>query len=133
MRIWWAFITSITFFSSCNGWKHNIHFDYYELKCAEFQNKLINSKEKFTLIDVRTEREYNKSHISGAINISYFGRDFNSKIDSVEKSNPVFIYCHTQHRSPYAARVMKKKGFKTVYDLKGGFIRWENKNFPITK
>lgn len=118
---------------SCSGWKHNKNFNYYELACNEFDNKLKDAKSSYILIDVRTPKEYKKSHMDGALNISYFGGGFSEKTDSLNNNHTVFMYCQTQHRSPLAARILKKKGFKTIYDLKGGFMRWENQRMPVIK
>ncbi len=97
----------------------------YEQKIAALPDAVI--------VDVRTNKEYNKSHIQKAINISYFGGDIKKHIDTLDKSKPIFIYCQTQHRSPLTAKIMKRRGFKHVIDLKGGFMKWENENKPQQK
>ncbi|MBL7890750.1 MAG: rhodanese-like domain-containing protein [Bacteroidia bacterium] len=118
--------------SSCNAWKHSSSFQYEELMVADYEQKMTNTSDAI-IVDVRTNKEYTKSHIQNAINISYFGGDIKKYIDTLDKNKPVFIYCQTQHRSPLTAKIMKKKGFKQVIDLKGGFMKWEKENKPMVK
>ncbi|MCK6650030.1 MAG: rhodanese-like domain-containing protein [Bacteroidia bacterium] len=123
MKKYLLFIPLLTLLS-CNAWKHSTSFQYEELMVAEYEQKMANTGNAI-IVDVRTNKEYAKSHINNAINISYFGGDIKKYIDTLDKSKPVFIYCQTQHRSPLTAKIMKKKGFKHVIDLKGGFVKWE--------
>ena len=119
-------------FNACLGWKKSDSFSYKEINCKKYADSLKKISSAI-IIDVRTPKEFAKSHIANAINMSYFDDKFAQRIDSLPKSANIYIYCHTQHRSPFAARTMKRLGFKQVIDLKGGFIRWERKNYPIQK
>ncbi len=122
------FFILILFFFSCNSWKHSDSFTYEEMDCEHYKQQLeLNSD--LIIVDVRTEKEYKKSHIKNAINISYFGGNIKKYIDTLDKNKTVFIYCQTQHRSPITAKIMKKKGFKKVIDLKGGFVKWKVKDW----
>ena len=77
------------------------------------------------LVDVRTAEEYSAGHISGAINIDFLSEDFTTKIDALDKINPINIYCQSGGRSGNAAIQMKKLGFKKIYDLEGGYSKWK--------
>ncbi len=130
MRTILAIFILISF--GCNAWKHSYSFEYEELKVNDYEQKIAALPDA-VIVDVRTNKEYNKSHIQKAINISYFGGDIKKHIDTLDKSKPIFIYCQTQHRSPLTAKIMKRRGFKHVIDLKGGFMKWENENKPQQK
>ena len=80
------------------------------------------------LIDVRTAEEYEKSHISGALNISVLSDDFKEKINELPKEAPVFIYCRSGKRSKKAAIQMDSLGFKKIFDLDGGYLAWKKFN-----
>ncbi len=125
-------LISVCALAGCNAWKHSSGFQYDELKVSDYEQKILNTPNSI-IVDVRTNKEYTKSHIQNAINISYFGGDIKRYIDTLDKSKTVFIYCQTQHRSPLTAKIMKKKGFMHVIDLKGGFMKWENENKPMVK
>ncbi len=84
------------------------------------------SKNKSQLVDVRTPREFRAGHIDGAKNIDFFQRaGFNDAFSKMDKNQPVYLYCQSGSRSQKAARRLVKMGFHQVYDLKGGFGRWD--------
>lgn len=76
------------------------------------------------LIDVRTAQEYAQGTIKKAKLIDVSSGDFAQKIEKLDKTNPVAVFCHSGARSMYAAKIMAKKGFSTVYNLKGGIMFW---------
>lgn len=82
---------------------------------------LIDSLNNEYIIDVRTGLEYNRAHIENAVSISFLNTDFDWKIAELDTSRPVFIYCETAHRSPFAAKKLQKAGFGVIIDLEGGY------------
>ncbi|MFC5044556.1 rhodanese-like domain-containing protein [Aquimarina hainanensis] len=87
--------------------------------------------EKVQLIDVRTPREYASGHIEGAINIDVNDKDFEKKIQQIDKSKPVAVYCKRGRRSNKCATYMEKAGYTKVYDLKGGLTKWTYEGKPV--
>ena len=79
------------------------------------------------LIDVRTPEEFAKGHLKGAKNINFNAADFDNQITQLDKTKPVFIYCHSGGRSGKAYKKMKAHGFTTVYDMKGGYSAYSKK------
>lgn len=128
MRISIAFFCLLLF--SCNAWRHSAGFNYSEYKCEDFA-KVMAADSDFLLVDVRTPKEYRKGHMKNAINVSYFHSWFTDSIAKLNREKTIYMYCQTQHRSPLASKKMKKMGFKKIVDLKGGFMKWENKKLPI--
>jgi thioredoxin 1 len=84
------------------------------------------------VIDVRTPREFSQGHLNNAINYDISTSEFNTKIASIDKSKPVLVYCLTGSRSTYAVRYMQSIGFKEVYELNGGIIKWRAASLPET-
>ncbi|MDT0643936.1 rhodanese-like domain-containing protein [Zunongwangia sp. F363] len=78
------------------------------------------------LIDVRTPKEYIEDHIENARNINWYDPKFKEKIRRLDKTRPAFIYCRSGARSARAAKSFIKAGFSKVYDLKGGFLAFQN-------
>lgn len=118
-------ICIIFLFSSCFNVKSTPDFSYRKLEPDEYLLLLSNSPVKY-IVDVRTGKEYSKSHLENALNISLINFNFRKKVKKFDRLPPVFLYCQTCHRSPLAARKLKKMGFKTVYDLKGGYKNLQN-------
>jgi len=84
------------------------------------------------LIDVRTPGEFSQGHLKNAINYDISESGFESQIASLDKLKPVLVYCLTGSRSTYAVRYMQSIGFKEVYELNGGMMKWRAANLPET-
>ena len=52
------------------------------------------------------------------------GKDFESKIDNLNKKKPVAVYCRSGRRSKIAAQKLADKGFE-VYELDKGIMQWD--------
>ncbi len=101
------------------------------LSATEFANKI---KELPTapIVDVRTPDEFSKGHLLNANNFDWNGNDFEKQIAPLDKSKPVFVYCLSGGRSSSAANKMRSEGFKEVYELDGGIMKWRGANLPET-
>jgi len=97
-----------------------------------FQNKLKENPEA-VLLDVRTPEEVSKGTIPGAVNINFNAPDFSSKIAALAKDKTYFVYCAKGGRSGQAVEQMSDAGFKTLYNLEGGFVGWQEKGMPVKK
>lgn len=84
------------------------------------------------IIDVRTPGEFSQSHLKNAVNYDISTGGFENQIASLDKLKPVLVYCLSGSRSTYAVSYMKSKGFKEVYELNGGMMRWRAANLPET-
>ena len=67
-----------------------------------YSDKLSNTKNP-QLLDVRTPEEYAVEHLENASNVNWNGNDFVSKVEKLDKSQPVFVYCKVGGRSSQAA------------------------------
>ena len=90
-------------------------------------NKLIAKKETL-LIDLRKPFEYSVGTFKNAMNpnIQNF-RDFPKFLNKIEKTKPVAMFCTGGIRCEKASIFLKKKGFKNVFQLKGGILNYLNK------
>ncbi|WP_293873257.1 rhodanese-like domain-containing protein [Flavobacterium sp.] len=76
------------------------------------------------LVDVRTPEEYSNDHIENAVNANWNGNDFVDKATKFDKSKPIFVYCKVGGRSAQAADKLVELGFKEIYNLDGGIMKW---------
>lgn len=121
------FLALLFVVQSCsNGQAQNTN-----LSAAEFAAKI---KEVPTapIIDVRSAGEFAGGHLANAQNIDWNGGDFDQKISSIDKSKPVFVYCLSGGRSGSAAAKMRADGFKEVYEMNGGMMKWRAAQLPET-
>ncbi len=84
------------------------------------------------VVDLQPEVEYNKSHLVNAANIIY-DKDFRKKLDKLDKTKPIAIYCTTGTVSPEAARILNEAGFKNIYVLDGGIKKWMAENREVSE
>jgi rhodanese-related sulfurtransferase len=84
------------------------------------------------ILDVRLHRDYVKSRIPGAIPAENSGILL-SIADTTDREQSIFIYCESIERSSSAARILLDKGFQHVYVLKGGFLDWVKKAYPVDR
>jgi rhodanese-related sulfurtransferase len=103
---------------------------YRDLSVQEFKLKLDSIPDK-VLLDLRTPDEIRKGVIPGAVNMDYFYLDFEKQIAGLDPKKTYFLYCAAGGRSTETLELMKKHGFKEVYNLKEGFTGWQKKKFPI--
>ena len=89
-------------------------------------NKLISNKETLVL-DVRKSFEYDVGTFKNAINpkIQNF-RDFPNYLKKISKIKPVAMFCTGGIRCEKASLFLKMKGFKNVFQLKGGILNYLN-------
>ena len=89
--------------------------------------------EDMQLVDVRTPSEYNEGHVPNAQNIDFWGENFDAKIDELDKTKPIIVYCKSGGRSAKCASKLAAKGFEKIYDLEGGFSQWKLEKKEIQK
>ena len=122
--------TVIFLFNSCtNG--QSAPSDNPSVSAAEFSKKIAEFPDAL-LIDVRTPGEFSQGHLKNAVNYDISTNEFANQIASLDKSKPVLIYCLSGSRSTYAVSYMKSQGFKQVYELNGGMMRWRAASLPET-
>lgn len=85
------------------------------------------------LIDVRTPEEYKTGHLSNSKNHNFFDETFEKELDKLDKDVPVCVYCKSGGRSTKASEILRKKGFRAIYNLDGGIISWQKEGLPVEK
>jgi rhodanese-related sulfurtransferase len=89
--------------------------------------------ERFALVDVREESEYQKDHLPGAIHLGkgVIERDIETKFPSV--NTELVLYCGGGFRSALAADNLQKMGYTNVISMDGGVRGWREKGYPFVK
>ncbi|KAA0258674.1 pyridine nucleotide-disulfide oxidoreductase [Deferribacter autotrophicus] len=87
---------------------------------------LMMKDDSLQVIDVRTKLEYNAYRIDRAKNI--YVNDIRDKLDEIDKTRPVYLYCAVGFRGYLATRFLRNLGYE-AYNVLGGIesiIRFKN-------
>lgn len=117
-RIVYSFLSIIMLsflLSSCTAQSNRLTAD-------EFEQHL--QHDNILLVDVRTPQEFAQGHLRGAVNIDIYNDNFLSRMQSLDTTQTLLLYCHSGNRSKQALQMLEKSGFKAVYDLDGGILEW---------
>lgn len=96
---------------------------------STFSEKLETLKE-VQVLDVRTPEEFAGGAIENAVNINFYGDDFDAQLTKLDKKKPVMVYCQAgapEGRSGQTMAKLKELGFQKVYELDGGYLGWTSK------
>jgi hydroxyacylglutathione hydrolase len=85
--------------------------------------ELAASLDEFTVLDVRSQSEFEESHIPGAVNI-HAGR-LHRKRDEIPRNGALVVHCQSGYRSIIACGQLERIGITNVHNLVGGYDAWE--------
>lgn len=86
-------------------------------------HKLLKEKTGFQLIDVRETYEYEADNLGG-IHIPL--GDLEKRIAEIAPGKMTIVHCQSGKRSAQAVEMLIEKGFKDIYNLKGGINAWND-------
>lgn len=89
--------------------------------------------EKFLLVDVREDSEWEKDHLPGSVHMGkgVIERDVEQKVPDL--NTEMVLYCGGGYRSALAADNLQKMGYKRVISMDGGIRGWREKGYPLVK
>lgn len=91
---------------------------------SDFVENLAN----YYVVDIRSEADYAKGHIPGAVNIPF--AQMGSKIDTLPKDKTIVTVCYTGRTGNQTSAVLKMAGFDAIA-LRGGQEEWVEAKLPI--
>jgi rhodanese-related sulfurtransferase len=90
--------------------------------------KLMGEDKDFVLVDIRSEKDFNTSHIAGAENFPWESRKFQEHCDQFPLDKELYIISSDGTDGFNAVRFLLAKGFSRIYTIEGGLANW-----PYTK
>lgn len=82
-----------------------------------------------TVVDVRSEREWNIGHLIGSRNIPL--SQLSRRFSEIPRDRPVIVYCANGQRSILAASRLAAAGYTNVAELTGGYQSWIMALLPV--
>jgi rhodanese-related sulfurtransferase len=83
------------------------------------------------VVDVRSQGEYDKDHIPGAVPVPFYSILSGVKKTGLAKKDPVVLYCEHGPRSGIASLTLYLSGYEQIYSLDGHMKGWRANGFPI--
>ncbi len=107
--------------------KHVKEWDFREVK------KRMDAGEKFLLVDVREDNEWERGHIPGAVHMGrgIIERDIEQAVPDHDAA--IVLYCGGGFRSALSAENLQRMGYTNVISMDGGWRHWTEAGFPTTK
>jgi rhodanese-related sulfurtransferase len=93
--------------------------------------KVIGGRKDVTVIDLRTEEEFDMGHIPGAKNVSSISPDFPEKMKEFE-GKPILIHCGSGPRSTRALKQLVGK-YPEIFHMDGGIKAWTESGKELVK
>jgi rhodanese-related sulfurtransferase len=96
-------------------------------------DRRVADKDKFVLVDVREDREFDADHLPGAVHLGrgIIERDIEAKYPDL--ATELVLYCGGGFRSALAADNLQKMGYTNVISMDGGIRDWREKGYPLEK
>lgn len=91
--------------------------DYRQVRYSQVRELVENGA---FIIDVREKGEYELSHIHGAVNIPL--SEIRERLGEIPTDRTLYVHCRSGQRSYNACLMLKKMGFKNVFNISAGFM-----------
>ncbi len=109
-----------------SSWAIENNFDNVESISTDDLSKIIDT---INLIDVRKCGERSNGYLLNSKHISL--DDFQERINEIDTNKSNYVHCAGGYRSMIACSILKRNGYNSVIDVKGGFSSIRNSNFKI--
>jgi hydroxyacylglutathione hydrolase len=92
--------------------------------------RALQRREPLTVLDVRSESEWQGGHIGGAVHVH--GGTLRERLAEVPRDRPVAVVCGSGYRSSVAASLLLREGYPGVLNVLGGMTAWKAAGLPTT-
>lgn len=96
---------------------------------VEEAHRRLQAEEPPVIVDVRQPVETGSGTVPDAVLIPL--TELGQRLDELPKNRHILTICRSSHRSPMAAKRLRKAGFD-VTDVAGGMQAWESAGLPTT-
>lgn len=95
----------------------------YQQVDAETAKEIMDTEDDYVILDVRTQAEYDESHIPGAILIPHDTVATAAEDALPDKDQLILVYCRSGNRSKQASQTLVDLGYTNVVEF-GGINSW---------
>ena len=99
-----------------------------KISLEEFEKR--KAEPNTVVLDVRSEEEYVKGHIAGAVNLPINAKDFDERTKQLDKEKTYLVHCQAGVRSERACKKMNGVVPK-MFNFAGGMNEWKKAGKPV--
>ncbi len=103
----------------------------FRMKTPDWLKEKIISGSPLFILDLRGSDAFSKAHIAGSINVPLSSLPEEFKMHLPDRTAAVVAVCNGSVQSAYAIMFLYSRGYREVYNLSGGFSRWEKEGHPV--
>jgi hydroxyacylglutathione hydrolase len=93
--------------------------------------KRLERGDNLVVLDVREKKKWNEGHIKGARYV-YAGH-VERHLDSIPADRPIVVVCNTGNHASLVASILRREGYREVYNLLGGMTAWQDAEYKLVK
>jgi hydroxyacylglutathione hydrolase len=83
------------------------------------------------VLDVRTPREWQRTHIEGSVNVPL--NRLREHLPELSRERQIAVLCAGGYRSAIATSLLQRQRFERVTELTGGIAAWEAAKLPVLR
>ena len=107
--------------------------DLIRLRAGTKAEAICPEQGSLVILDVRTPVECSAGRIEGSIILDFRSSSFQEQLLVLDPKKAYLVYCRAGRRSTPTVELMRKLGFKELYNLIGGIANWQSEGFEIVK
>ena len=123
MRKLIVILLAVVLLTACGNKNENNQEAAYMNITAEEAKQIMDTETGYIILDVRTQEEYDESHIPGAIVIPNTEIETRAEQELTDKGQMILVYCRSGRRSKQAAEILVTLGYTNIKEF-GGIIDW---------
>ena len=116
-------LLAVMLLTACGNTEENNQEAVYMNITAEEAKQIMDTETGYIILDVRTQEEYDVSHIPGAIVIPNTEIETRAEQELTDKGQLILVYCRSGRRSKLAAEILVALGYTNIKEF-GGIIDW---------
>jgi len=93
--------------------------------------KRLDRGDDFVVLDVREKSKWDGGHLKGASHI-YAGH-VERRLDEIPADRAIVVICNTGNHASLVASILRRRGYREVYNLLGGMAAWQDAEYNFVK
>ena len=120
---------------SAAAWAANTGINFKVITAEDLKAEMEKGKSRVLVVDARTEEEFGRGHIPGAINVPPSRFTAIAGYLPMDKSVPLVFYCrgYSCTLSQSAATEALRAGYTNIRLFRGGFPEWSQKGYKVVR